>query len=239
MAAVTNSKTGQKFNQLFPNGIPSVKMDEFLGCFGNRLKFSYVISAPLHMKGFFQFWAKDHQYAPIDRLAVTFDLIIHLAAWIAALVLDIWANAQDNRGSEILQEVNMVALWSLIVALSGILVAQFFALTAGGQEAGKLFPSTYGVIVGGAYTSILFSFMWLMHSFTWAALVNQYSDSSGGEELKQQRHAVMWTLALKVCAVVTLEKNASFWGPCTIDEEKEAEEKTAQYYKQNGLEYNA
>ena len=239
MAAVTNSKTGQKFNQLFPNGIPSVKMDEFLGCFGNRLKFSYVISAPLHMKGFFQFWAKNHKYAVIDRVAVTFDLVIHLAAWIAALVLDIWANAQDNRGSEILQEVNMVALWSLIVALSGILVAQFFALTAGGQEAGKLFPSTYGVIVGGAYTSILFSFMWLMHSFTWAALVNQYSDSSLGEDLKQQRHAVMWTLALKVCAVVTLEKNASFWGPCTIDEKKEAEEKTAQYYKENGLEYNA
>lgn len=238
MAAVTNAKSGQAFNRLLDGGMAKVKLQEFLGCCGNRVKFSYIISAPLHMKGFFQFWAKNHKYALLDRLAVTFDLLIHLAAWFTALGLEIWANAQENRGTEILQEVNMVALWSLIVALSGILVAQAFAMTGGGQEAGKLFPSTYGVIVGGAYTSILFSLMWLIHSYGWAALAAQYADGTD-DDLKQQRHAVMWTLALKTCAVVTLEKNASFWGPCTVDESKETAEKTAQYYKDNGLEYSA
>ena len=49
----------------------------------------------------------------------------------------------------------------------------------------------------------------------------------------------MWSLALKTCAVVTLQKNASFWGPCVIDDMKEQAEKTAQYYKENGMEYNA
>ena len=241
MAAVTNVKSGQSFNQLLPgSGMSKVKLPDFLGCCGNAFKFSYVISAPLHMKGFFEFWAKDHKYAFLDRVAVTFDLLIHLAAWFVALGLEIWANTQENRGTAILAEVNMVALWSLIVALSGILVAQAFAMTAGGQEAGKLFPTTYGAIVGGAYTSILFSLMWLLHSFSWAALANQYEDHPDlDDNLKSQRHVVMWAVALKTCAVVTLKQNAAFWGPCVIDETKENELKTAQYYRENGMEYSA
>ena len=236
MAAVTNGKSGQAFNQiLLPGkGMRKVKLPAFLGCFGNCLKFSYVISAPLHMKGFFQFWAKDHKYAFLDRVAVTFDLLIHLAAWFVALCLEIWATAQENRGHAMLAELNMVALWSLIVALSGILVAQLFAMVpAGGQEAGKLFPTTFGVIVGGAYSSIIFSVLWMIMSTGWAALANQYGDHPDlDDNLKLQRHAVMWTIALKTCAVVTLKQNAAFWGPCVIDESKEVHEQTQQYHNE-------
>ena len=241
MAAVQNAKSGQAFNQLLPGtGLSKVKLPDFLGCCGNMFKFSYVISAPLHMKGFFEFWAKDHKYAFLDRVAVTFDLLIHLAAWFVALGLEIWANTQENRGTEILAELNMVALWCLIVALSGILVAQAFAMMAGGQEAGKLFPSTYGVIVGGAYSSIMFSLLWLIYSVSWPAMVAQYSDHPDHDDnLKSQRHVTMWALALKTCAVVTLKQNAAFWGPCVIDESKETQEKTAQYYRENGMEYGA
>jgi len=241
MAAVQNAKSGQAFNQLLPGtGMSKVKLPDFLGCCGNMFKFSYVISAPLHMKGFFEFWAKDHKYAFLDRVAVTFDLLIHLAAWFVALGLEIWANTQENRGTEILSELNMVSLWCLIVALSGILVAQAFAMMAGGQEAGKLFPSTYGVIVGGAYTSIMFSLLWLIYSVGWGAMVAQYSDHPDHDDnLKSQRHVTMWALALKTCAVVTLKQNAAFWGPCVIDESKETQEKTAQYYRENGMEYGA
>jgi len=241
MAAVQNAKSGQAFNQLLPGtGMSKVKLPDFLGCCGNMFKFSYVISAPLHMKGFFEFWAKDHKYAFLDRVAVTFDLLIHLAAWFVALGLEIWANTQENRGDAILSELNMVALWCLIVALSGILVAQAFAMMAGGQEAGKLFPSTYGVIVGGAYTSIMFSLLWLIYSVSWGAMVAQYTDHPDlDDNLKSQRHVTMWSLALKTCAVVTLKQNAAFWGPCVIDESKETAEKTAQYYRENGMEYSA
>ena len=241
MAAVTNVKSGQSFNQLLPgSGMSKVKLPDFLGCCGNAFKFSYVISAPLHMKGFFQFWAKDHKYAFLDRLAVTFDLLIHLAAWFVALGLEIWANTQENRGHAMLAELNMVALWSLIVALSGILVAQAFAMTAGGQEAGKLFPTTYGVIVGGAYSSIIFSILWMIMSTGWAALATQYEDHPDlDDNLKSQRHVVMWAIALKTCAVVTLKQNAAFWGQCVIDETKEAQEKTEQYYRENNMEYGA
>jgi len=135
-----------------------------------------------------------------------------------------------------LAELNMVSLWSLIVALSGILVAQAFAMTSGGQEAGKLFPTTYAAIVGGAYTSIIMSVLWTIQSASWAAMVAQYSDDASlDDNLKSQRHVVLWTIALKTCAVVTLKKNAEFWGPCITDTRKEADEKTAQYMKDNGI----
>ena len=237
---VKNMGSGAEFNQVPFISNALMDIPGFKGCCGGFMKFSYVISAPLHMKGFFEFWAKDHKYAFLDRVAVTFDLLIHLAAWFVALGLEIWANTQENRGDAILSELNMVALWCLIVALSGILVAQAFAMMAGGQEAGKLFPSTYGVIVGGAYTSIMFSLLWLIYSVSWGAMVAQYTDHPDlDDNLKSQRHVTMWSLALKTCAVVTLKQNAAFWGPCVIDESKETAEKTAQYYRENGMEYSA
>jgi len=234
---VMNSKSQQPFVQIpYGGAISKAKMPDIIGCCNNMFKFSYVISAPLHMKGFWEFWAHNHKYAFLDRVAVTFDLLIHLGVWFIALVLEIWANTQENRGSDMLAELNMVSLWSLIVAISGILVAQAFAMTSGGQEAGKLFPTTYAAIVGGAYTSIIMSILWTIQSASWAAMVAQYSDHADlDDNLKSQRHVVLWTIALKTCAVVTLKKNADFWGPCVTDERKESDEKTSQYMKDNGI----
>ena len=235
---IRNGPSNDAFNKvgtILPGKLPD--LPNFKGCCNGWFKLSYVISAPLHMKGFWEFWAKDHKYAFLDRAAVTFDLLIHLTAWFTALGLEIWVNSQENRGTAILSEIAMVALWSLIVSLSGIVIAQAFAMSGGGQEAGKLFPTTYGAIVGGAYTSIIFSILWVLHTYEWAALVAQYDDDpSLDDNLKSQRHCVMWAIALKTCAVVTLKKNADFWGPCVIDENKEAAEKTSQYYRQNGME---
>lgn len=241
MEPIVNGKSSQSFVQI-PVQVSQthhkVKTpDLYLGCFSNKLKFSYVISAPLHMKGFWEFWAKDHKYAFLDRMAVTADLLIHLAAWFVPLFLEIWANSQSNRGHPMLSELNMVSLWALIVALCGIGLAQFFAMMAGGQEAGKLFPTTYAAIVGGAYTSIIMSILWIIQSTGWAAMAAQYSeDPDLDDNLKVQRHAVLWCIALKTCAVVTLKKNADFWGPCVSDPVKEAQEQTVQYYNQNGME---
>ena len=234
---VKNMGSGAEFNTVpfVRNMIPDIP--GFKGCCGGFMKFSYVISAPLHMKGFFEFWAKDHKYAFLDRVAVTFDLLIHLAAWFVALGLEIWANTQENRGTEILAEINMVALWSLIVALSGILVAQAFAMTAGGQEAGKLFPTTYAAIVGGAYASIAFSLLWALTQVgAFPEMTNQYEDHPDLDDaLKHQRQCMLWALALKIIAVVTLIKNADFWGPCTTDSGKEAKEQQQLHMKSMGV----
>lgn len=212
--------------------IPNVKVEDlFLGCIKGKLKFSYLVSAPLHMKGFFQFWGKRHPYEIFDKFFVTLDLFSHLGAWIAALCLDIWINNQEDRGSALLTEVSKVSLWALIVAWTGIVIASAFALF--GQEAGKLFPSTYAVIVGGAYTSIMMSFVWILQSASWAGMVAQYDDSSLGDDLKIQRHVVLWSLALKTCAVVCLKQNAAFWGPAIIDQDKEIAEKKAQWRREN------
>lgn len=243
-SAVKSGTSDQPFNRLLPgNPLSKVKIPEILGCCSNLFKFSYVISAPLHMKGFWEFWAKDHTYAFLDRLAVSFDLLVHLGLWFVALGLEIWSNVQEHRGPDMLSEVANASLWTLIVAIGGILVAQLFAMTSGGQEAGKLFPSTFAAIVGGAYASILFSVIWILSSPTWNQMNTQYTMAGHDgvdDHLKMQRQYMLWAMALKTFAVVTLKKNADFWGPCVIDSNRESEEKTVQYMKENpGMDNNA
>lgn len=212
--------------------LPNVNFkDLYTGPFKGKVKFSYVVSAALHMKGFFQFWEMERTYYVVDKLFVTLDLFSHLACWVAPLVLEWMLQYKDNKGSELLAEVCQVSFWALIVAWAGIILASLFALA--GQEVGKLFPSTYAAIVGGAYTSIVMSLIWLLQSASWTAMTAQYEDSSLGDDLKIQRHYVLWALALKICGVVCLKQNAAFWGPAIVDKEKEDEEKKKQFYKEN------
>jgi len=233
MAGVENVPSGAKWSTGFPKGILDVP--GFKGCCGGFMKFSYVVSAPLHMKGFFEFW-ESSRASWADRLAVTIDLLVHLALWFTALALEIWVNSQSHKGGGFLSELAMASLWALITALIGIVIAQIFAMTAGGQEAGRLFPTTYGAIVGGAYASIVFSIMWAIHSAAWTAMTDQYEDDpSHDDALKLQRHMVLWAMSLKIIAVVTLAKNASFWGPCVVDENQSAADQKSQYMKQMGV----
>ena len=173
----------------------------------------------------------------VDRIAVTIDLLVHLALWFVALGLELWVNGQSDKGHALLSELAMASLWALITALVGIVIAQVFAMTAGGQEAGRLFPTTYAAIVGGTYTSIAFSFIWTITQVAvWPELSAQYVDAPElDDNLKQQRHMVLWSLALKIIAVVCLAKNASFWGPCVVDEHQSASDQKAQYMKQMGV----
>ena len=170
---------------------------------------------------------------------MTIDLLVHLALWFVALALEIWVNTQSHKGHALLSELAMASLWGLIVALIGIVIAQIFAMTAGGQEAGRLFPTTYGAIVGGAYASITFSILWCITQVlpgVFEAMSLQYVDDPANDDaLKVQRHMVLWAMALKIVAVVTLAKNASFWGPCVVDEQQSAADQKAQYMKQMGV----
>jgi hypothetical protein len=231
---VENVPSGAKWTTGFPKAMLDVP--GFKGCCGGFLKFSYVVSAPLHMKGFFEFW-ESSRASWADRIAVTIDLLVHLALWFVALGLEIWVNTQTHKGHALLSELALASLWGLIVALIGIGVAQIFAMTAGGQEAGRLFPTTYAAIVGGAYASITFSILWCITQVqVWPELSAQYVDAPGlDDSLKLQRHMVLWAMALKFVAVVTLAKNASFWGPCVVDENQSAADQKSQYMKQMGV----
>ena len=236
MAGVENVPSGAKWTTGFPKGMLDVP--GFKGCCGGFLKFSYVVSAPLHMKGFFEFW-ESSRASWADRIAVTIDLLVHLALWFVALGLEIWINTQSHKGHALLSELAMSSLWALIVALIGIVIAQIFAMTAGGQEAGRLFPTTYGAIVGGAYASITFNILWAITQVlpgVFEAMSLQYVDDPANDDaLKIQRHMVLWAMSLKIIAVVTLAKNASFWGPCVVDEQQSAADQKAQYMKQMGV----
>jgi hypothetical protein len=234
MAAIENVPSGAKWTTGIPKGMLDVP--GFKGCCGGFFKFSYVVSAPLHMKGFFEFW-ESSRASWADRIAVTIDLFAHLGLWFVALALEIWVNSQSHKGHALLSELAMASLWGLIVALIGIVIAQVFAMTAGGQEAGRLFPTTYAAIVGGAYASIVFSILWAITQVqVWPELSLQYVDAPGLDDaLKVQRHMVLWAMSLKIVAVVTLVKNASFWGPCVVDEQQSAAEQKSQYMKQMGV----
>lgn len=235
---VKNLGSGAEFNQvpfLGKGAAGLIDIPGFKGCCGGFMKFSYVISAPLHMKGFWEFWATD-KATWADRIAVTVDLLTHLGLWIAALVLELWCNGQSHKGGALLAELQIAALWSLIVALIGLAIAQIFAMTGGGQEAGKLFPTTHAAIVGGAYASIAFSMLWTIQSAGWSQMTLQYEDDAANDNaLKHQRQCMLWSLALKIIAVVTVVKNSDFWGPCTTDSGKEAKEQAALHMKNMGV----
>lgn len=230
--SVENIPSGAKWT----TGLKGIDIPGFKGCCGGFMKFSYVVSAPLHMKGFFEFW-ESSRASWADRVAVTIDLIVHLALWFVALALEIWVQAQSHKGHALLEELALASFWALICALIGIVVAQIFAMTAGGQEAGRLFPTTYAAIVGGAYASIVFSILWaITQVMVWPELSAQYVDAPGlDDSLKLQRHMVLWAMSLKIIAVVCLVKNASFWGPCVVDENQSYADQKAQYMKQMGI----
>jgi len=189
-------------------------MPEIDGCCGGWLKLSYVISAPLHFKGFAEFWGSK-SVGCTNKLAVTFDLIFHLSFWVVPLIMEVWGNGL-NKGNWQIKELYAASMWSLITAFIGILIAQFFAMLWGGQDAGRLFPSTYGLIVGGAYASILFNILYYMHAIT---LVPGFvdTDDDAHSEMAQLRKQTLWTIVLKFFAVTTLKQNAAFWGPCSPD----------------------
>ena len=233
-SAVTNVGSGNQFNRV--PFLKDVDMDGFKGCCGGVIKFPYVVSAPLHMKGFWQFWGNDKVHWS-NRVAATFDLIVHLALWFAAFGIEVWVQFEKNRGDDLLRELQTSSLWALIVALCGIAVAWIFALWAGGQEAGKLYATTYGAIVGGAYASIAFTLLWaIAQPGMFGQMTMQYShDPTLGDELKKQRQCMLWALALKFFAVTTLKQNAAFWGPCTTDSGKEAIEQNAQKMEEMGV----
>lgn len=184
------------------------------------VKISYIISAPLHMEGLQEFW---EQGGGTAKIAVLFDVLLHLAFWVTALILELWCVNQEHRGSNMLVEIGDASMWALAAAFIGIFIAQLFAMANGGQESGRLFAATYGTIVGGAYASIVFSIMWGVYSATsWAAMIAQYGDGDHlDDNLKVQRQVMLWSMALKIIAVSTLIKNADFWGPAVVATEEQ------------------
>ena len=210
------------------------QVPELSGCCGGWWKFSYIVSAPLHFKGFGEFWASEKN-GVLNKLAVTCDLVFHLAFWVVPLVMEIWG-AYLNKGTFWHKEIQAASMWALITALIGILIAQLFAMIWGGQDAGRLFPSTYGLVVGGGYASIAFSCLYVLlaTSAAWPAYI--LTDDDANDELAQLRKQTLWGIMLKFLAVTTAKQNAAFWGPCSPDVTEEqakmlAESKTKGFVK--------
>lgn len=151
----------------------------------------------------------------LTKMVYGFDLLAHLAFWIAALIIEILNFNAEDRGSDMLKELANFGFWTLVVAIANI----FIAYVAGGfgQDPGLLFPTTYAAIVGGALSSIAFNILWIIQSESWNAMAKEYTDDDTNDDnkLKYQRWLVLWAMTLKIFAVITLKKNASFWAPLT------------------------
>ena len=211
----------------------NTELPDFSGCCNGGLKFSYVVSAPLHMKGIWQFWFSNEN-GWLNKLAVIFDLVIHLSLWIAPLIMEIWGSGLDKpsgTGSFLIKEMQAASLWSLITAWIGIVIAQVFAFW--GQDVGRLYPSTYGLIVGGGYASVIFSVLYIQAALgSWPEY--SASDDDTNEKIAALRKIMLWTVVLKMLAVTTLKQNAAFWGPCSTDVVKEKQEQLEQAQKAYG-----
>ena len=230
---IRNGPSNDAFNKvgtILPGKLPD--LPNFKGCCNGWFKLSYVISAPLHMKGVWEFWFKERRYPITEKVAVSADLVIHLALWFVPLVLEAYAFGQ-NMGHFHTKELQLASFWALITAIIGIVVAQVFAIFSGGQEAGRLFPSTYAAIVGGGYASILFTFLFIQYSMV--ATPEYIASKDHDNKFTILRHIYLWSLVLKTVAVTCLKKNADFWGPCTTDVVKEKQEQWEQFKSSKGM----
>ena len=100
---------GQRFNRLAGGGasvgVPGIDVGEALkGCCNGIFKFAYIVSAPLHKQGFFDFWASP-DLSIADKAAVAGDLLLHLCFWFVPFAFELWGSLQDKRGNYIAQEL--------------------------------------------------------------------------------------------------------------------------------------
>jgi uncharacterized membrane protein len=209
---------GQRFNRLAGGGggsvgVPGIDVGEALkGCCNGIFKFAYIVSAPLHKQGFFDFWASP-DLSIADKAAVAGDLLLHLCFWFIPFGFELWGSLQDKRGNYIAQELQQGSLWCLIVALIGILIATLFGLME--QDVGKLYATTYAAIVGGGMASILFSLLYFLVAP--GNFPELYMAHSSEDPVCTWRFFLYWSIALKVLAVTTARQNAAFWGPCKVE----------------------
>ena len=181
-------------------------------CCWGMFNFSYLISAPLHYQGYHEFWDAADM---LGKAIVTFDMIIHICLWAAVLVLDSWivskGDAADNAVTNIKlsRDLEVGALVCTCLVFAGLLLAQIFGWL--GQPAGKAFPTTVALVVGGGLASLIFTVVDLIqgagHAMTEAA-----EDSVA--DAASLRRGMVWLVGLKVLALATAQANIAFWGAC-------------------------
>ena len=187
------------------------------------------------MKGFFEFW-ESSRASWADRIAVTIDLLVHLALWFVALALEIWVNTQSHKGHALLSE--------LATPACGPSSSRSSASHRADLRDDRRWPGGGPPLPNDLrrHRRRRLRVDRLQHPLgitqvqVWPELSAQYVDAPGLDDaLKIQRHMVLWAMALKFVAVVTLAKNASFWGPCVVDENQSAADQKSQYMKQMGV----
>tara|TARA_B110001452_G_scaffold177050_1_gene148490 strand:- start:262 stop:1086 length:825 start_codon:yes stop_codon:yes gene_type:complete len=180
-------------------------------CCGNACAFnlSYIISAPLHYQGYFEFFKSADCFGAIVAIS---DVLIHLLHWVAALVLDCWIASIADLGHQWMRDLHNGALICLGIALFGLLVAQVFGWL--GQPAGKAWPSTVGMIMGGGIASTVFSVMFCL-SFSFAVpAVLAATDPEADPPYVSVRYCSLANVAIKIIALATTRANIDFWGSC-------------------------
>ena len=176
------------------------------GCF---LNVSYVVSAPLHYEGFHDFWGGADW---IGRMTTLFDFLIHVGLWVAVLIIDCLIYTNDEVGlpgtSMFMREIQNGVLVSTVLVWIGLLLA--LILGALGQPAGKAFPSTIGLVLGGGFSSMMFSLVYLV-------LLPDGGPTgimTATDGLVTLRQLSVWTLGLKTLAFYVAKANIDFHGAC-------------------------
>lgn len=195
---------------LYTNGYGDVTKNVCCGAQGCPLNLSYIISAPLHYQGFYEFW-KAADYC-VGRPIAFIDALLHVLLWVVVFIVDVWILSTGDMHHQWLRELQIGAVVCICLALFGLLVAQVFGWL--GQPAGKAWPTTVGLIMGGGMASLVFSIMLaLSFSYAWPALLDATNPDASPPAVSI-RQLTITAIPLKIFALATTRANLDFWGSC-------------------------
>ena len=183
---------------------------------------SYLISAMLHPGNSKKTWTDIGE--KWERVPVFFDLLIHVAGWLAILIMEFILISMDDKGSRKYVELVMGSFWSVIIGFFGLFLAQVGNWIAGGKQVnGCVYPTTLALILGGVTASTVFSALYYL-----LAMMDEHYESSHwcndaettkctfatavdeNDKLVHIRHILLWLIAIKLCVVATVKANAHY-----------------------------
>jgi len=185
---------------------------------GGCLNFSYAISAMLHPANIYRSFRSQSGF---EQFFVVVDLILHLAVWITAIIMEIWIFGQEHRGARKYEEIGSAAFWTLLLAFGGVLITQLANwMAAGNAVIGSAYPTTIAMITGGGVASAAFSAITYVlamqdgeYASTHDATKHFHNAYDKDDKLCTTRQLLLWLIALKLIAVATVKANAAYRTP--------------------------
>ena len=193
----------------FRRNAPSDKEQSLDGENDWKGKVSYVVSGVL--KGH-----EDRQLGYADGIFAVVDVVVHLALWVAAFILELVVRNQEHHGPRVYIELATASVCTLSTALGGVLVSVFIALM--GLKPGSLYPFVCSAITMGGLASAIFSILYYLVAMSDDTTKSHFHDESTtyftaehvDDSFVTIRQLTLWLVAIKLLAVGMAQANMKY-----------------------------